>query len=147
MILYFRTLTSIFLSLLAISVFISCIAGIYTFSSDMPGFANAFKISLLFAVFGMVLFGFTGAFFWSVLFKFSNRFFNTDLKGHVFSSVLSMPISIATFYLFFSGGMSSSELFRLTMILVALILPVALLSLYFYKKSYLDSDGAYIEKN
>lgn len=147
MALYFRILTSIFLSLIILSFFISCIAGIYTLNSDISGFSNALKLSMWFSIVGIVLFGFTGAFLWSLLFKFSNRFFRTDSKGHAFSSVLSTLISITAFDMIFGRNMSDTELLKLTIFLVTFILPTVLLSLYLYNKFYLNSDGTYIEKD
>jgi hypothetical protein len=138
MILYFRALTSIFISLLAISVFIALIVGVYSINSDSFGFAKALGMSLMVAAVGLVLFGFTGALFWSVLFKVSNRYFKTDFKAHVFSVMLSMPIVIAVF-LSFQSGADYKAILKIVLMFTMFIFPVAFLSLYIYKKSYLDS--------
>ena len=140
MILYFRVLTSMFLSLLTISVLISFVAAIYSFSSDSFGFSEALGMSLIIAMFGLVLFGFTGALFWSALFKITNRFFKTDFKAHVFSAMLSIPIVIAMF-LSLQSDTGYAAMLKIALMFTMFIFPVALLSLYFYKRSYLNSDS------
>lgn len=141
MILYFRILTSIFFSLLTISVLTSFVVAIYSFSSDSFVFFEALLVSLIIALFGLVLFGFTGALFWSVLFKISNRYFKTDFKAHVFSVMLSMPIVIAML-LSFQSDTDYKEMLKIALMFTLFIFPVALLSLYFYKRSYLNSKSA-----
>ncbi len=147
MILYFRILTSIFLSLLAISIFTSFVVAIYSFNSDTFGFSKALGMSSMIASFGFVLFGFTGALYWSTLFKLSNRFFSTLFRAHTFSSILSMPMTIATFHLFLRADMGSDGAFEMTIIFFIFILPVVLLSLYFYKITYLNSGDVYLDKD
>lgn len=140
MILYFRALTSIFLSLLAISIGCAFIGGIYSLSSDSDsiGFSGTLGMALVFAMFGMILFGFTGALFWSILFKISNRFFKTAFKAHVFAVMLSIPLVIVLFFCTQSRTDYDTTL-DITRMFIFLIVPVALVSLYIYKKSYLES--------
>lgn len=97
-------------------------------------------MSLIIAMFGLILFGFTGALFWSALFKITNRFFKTDFKAHVFSAMLSMPIVIAMF-LSLQSETDYKAMLNVALMFTLFILPVAFLSLYFYKRSYLNSNS------
>ncbi|MBL4797919.1 MAG: hypothetical protein JKY50_10940 [Oleispira sp.] len=97
-------------------------------------------MSLIIALLGLVLFGFTGALFWSVLFNMSNRYFKTDFKAHVFLVMLSMPIVIAML-LSFQSDTDYKAMLKIALMFTLFIVPVAFLSLYFYKRSYLNSNS------
>ncbi|MBQ0731458.1 MAG: hypothetical protein KBT75_12200 [Oleispira antarctica] len=139
MTLYFRIFSSILLSLLALSVFSSSVIAIYVLVTDGVPLLDVLGLPFLIALMGLVVFGFTGALYWSILFKMTSQFFRTTFKAHAFSAISSIPVTMVILIAFMGGESSLEGLLKILFLFIIILLPVVLLSLFFYKMVYLKA--------
>lgn len=141
MILYGKIILSIILSLLAITVVSTLTIAIYILSTSGVQSLEVLQVPFLAALLGLVIFGFTGALYWLILFKITEKKFKTTFSAHAFSAVSSIPITMLIICSLMGWGENLEGILTVLSIFIIILLPVVLLSLYIYKKMYLDSKG------
>ncbi len=139
---YFKVLSSIVISLLAIAIISSPISGLCAFVFAESEIFSYFVIPFVIAWFGFVLFGLIGAALWVVFFKaLKLKSFNVMQKQSIcaFLSMLCI-LSVAAIVLGVVLSHRGLYYFLLPYLFIAPVLPVILGSLFVYKRLYFNCE-------
>ena len=133
---YFKVINSIIIALILLSVAFSIPLVIYAVNTTGVGFFNALLFPFIASFYGFIIFGFTGAFSWVVMFKLLPNIFAREINKHIISAISS--IFIVFFALLFSlyKSISLEDILRLFRYVI-IVLPVTILSIYIYNKKYI----------
>lgn len=133
---YFKVINSIIIALMLLSVAFSIPLVIYAVNTTGVGFFNALLFPFIASFYGFIIFGFTGAFSWVVMFKLLPNTFAREINKHIISAISSIFIVFFALLFLLYKSISLEDILRLLRYVI-IVLPVTILSIYIYNKKYI----------
>lgn len=133
---YFKVINSIIIALMLLSGAFSIPLVLYAVNTTGVGFFNALLFPFIASFYGFIIFGFTGAFSWVVMFKLLPNTFSSEINKHIISAISSIFIVLFTLLFLLYKSISLENILRLLRYVI-IVLPVTILSIYIYNKKYI----------
>lgn len=134
--LFIRVFVSVLTALTSFALFLSGLFSLIVWYDDgeLADLLPALGVAGMIWVFGLVLFGFSGPFFWCVFYFLLQRLKLSEFKKHFLAALLSTAtVSTLQFKVVFKEDIDLEN----STIFLPFILPVVVLSLVLYKRWYI----------